>query len=226
MRKKIINYLYYNKLLRWALPFFHLFVGHSRIVGNRNNNRITTKNANLYRSKVWLRKGANNILDIGENSSISNSEVIFFGDNNTVILGANGFYNGLRIIVEGDNCQVVFGSDGFIMGSTQIYVVDGSAFSAGNGCMFSDSIDIRTTDNHCILDKTTHERINPEENVIIGNKVWIGHGVTILKGSVLADGVIVGAASCITRKHTTQCSIVAGNPGREIKHNVEWKMER
>lgn len=226
MRKRVIDFLCRNKLLNWMLPLFHYLIGHSRIVGGRSNNDIKTSNASLYRSKLWFRKGTNNILEIGENTTITNSEVVFYGSNNRVSLGKNGFFNGLKIIVEGDNCKVRIGDDGFILGATQIYVVDGSTFSMGNGCMFSDVIDIRTTDNHCILDKKTNKRINPEENVVIGNKVWVGHGVTILKGSELADGVIVGAASCITRKHTIPCSVVVGNPGREIKYDVDWKMER
>lgn len=105
-------------------------------------------------------------------------------------------------------------------------VVDGSSLFIGNSCMFSDGIDIRTTDNHAIFDINTGQRINFEENIIIGDKVWIGTGVNVLKGSVLPNGTIVGARSVVTKKYEQENSIIVGNPARVVKNNIRWTMER
>ncbi|WP_407725322.1 hypothetical protein [Ruminococcus sp. JL13D9] len=60
----------------------------------------------------------------------------------------------------------------------------------------------------------------------IGDRVWIGTGVNILKGSVLPDGTIVGARSVVTKQFLRENTVVVGNPARVIKDNVRWTMER
>ena len=37
---------------------------------------------------------------------------------------------------------------------------------------------------------------------------------------------IVGAASVLTKKYLTAHAIIAGNPGKVIRKNVDWKMSR
>ncbi len=53
--------------------------------------------------------------------------------------------------------------------------------------------------------------------VNIGNDVWIGANVTILKGVNIADGVIVGAGAVVT-KDVPPYAIVAGVPAKIIKY--------
>lgn len=53
-------------------------------------------------------------------------------------------------------------------------------------------------------------------DVVIGNNVWIGGRVTILKGVTIGDNAVVGAASVVT-KDVPKNAIVAGNPARVIK---------
>ncbi len=53
-------------------------------------------------------------------------------------------------------------------------------------------------------------------NVRIGNNVWIGGRVTILKGVTIGDNAVVGAGSVVT-KNVPSNAIVAGNPARVIR---------
>lgn len=57
--------------------------------------------------------------------------------------------------------------------------------------------------------------------MIIGNNVWIGARVTILKGVHIGDGAVI-AAGTIVNKDVPARSLVAGNPMHLICDNVEW----
>jgi len=58
--------------------------------------------------------------------------------------------------------------------------------------------------------------------VIIGNDVWIGYGVTILSGVKIGDGAILGACSLIT-KDVLPYTIVGGVPAKIIKKRFNDK---
>ena len=51
----------------------------------------------------------------------------------------------------------------------------------------------------------------------IGNDVWVGANVTILKGVNISDGAIIGAGSVVI-KDIPAFAIVAGNPAKIIKY--------
>lgn len=55
---------------------------------------------------------------------------------------------------------------------------------------------------------------------VIGNDVWIGHGAYINAGVNIGDGVIVAAASVVT-KDIPDFAIVGGNPAKIIKYRFD-----
>ena len=73
------------------------------------------------------------------------------------------------------------------------------------------------------------QRIKRKGQILIGNDVWIGDGVTILGGVRIGDGAVVAAEAVVT-KDVPPYAIVAGNPARVIKYrfpqDVIEKLER
>lgn len=92
----------------------------------------------------------------------------------------------------------------------------------GNDCMFSYGISMRTTDGHAIYDINTKQLLNSGRDIIIGNHVWIGYGVTVLKGSVIADNSVVAAKSLVNKIFEENNVIVGGHPAKVIRHNIGW----
>ena len=224
MRKRVLSFLFHHHL-KFIIPIFHLLVSGNRLrLGKETIINFTS--ANVYKTVIDLKSGVQNNIFVGEGSDLHNSRITIKGNKNRVCIGENAFVNGLNLIIEGEGNVVDIGDGAFILDDTRMYVVDGSLLSIGNGCMFSDHIEIRTTDNHSILDMHTEERINYEKNVVFHDDVWIGTRTIILKGSEIAEGCIVGAGSLVTGKHAKPHCILAGNPAREIKENVSWRMER
>lgn len=68
-------------------------------------------------------------------------------------------------------------------------------------------------------------------NTVIGNDVWIGQNATILPGTQIGDGAIIGACSVVSGI-VDPYTIVAGNPAKPIRKRfddelinlmLEWK---
>ena len=89
----------------------------------------------------------------------------------------------------------------------------------GNFCMLSDYINI-IGDDH-IFDKVGIPIIlsgipKSTKKTIIEDDVWIGHGVTIMKGVKIGEGSIIAANTVVT-KDIEPYSINVGIPSKKIK---------
>ncbi|MBM7456315.1 acetyltransferase-like isoleucine patch superfamily enzyme [Oceanisphaera litoralis] len=81
---------------------------------------------------------------------------------------------------------------------------------------------ITDADHHHILDKKGHI-INKPQEVNIGDHVWIGARAMILKGVSVPDNCVVGAQSLVTRTFNETNCIIAGNPAKAIKKDINWQ---
>jgi acetyltransferase-like isoleucine patch superfamily enzyme len=52
--------------------------------------------------------------------------------------------------------------------------------------------------------------------IVIGNNVWLGAKVTVMKGVTIADRCIVGANAVVNRSFY-EASMIAGIPAKQIK---------
>lgn len=77
------------------------------------------------------------------------------------------------------------------------------------------------TDFHTI--KTLDgDRINHPKEINLGDNVWIGMRATIMKGITIENNNIIGAGSLVNKSISGSYQIIAGNPAKVIKKDVNW----
>ena len=172
-----------------------------------------------------INRGGHNQFVLGDNVDIRNCTVKFFGNNNKLIIKTGCKINDVVFHFEDDNNTIQIGEQTRFVGDTHIACVEGKMISIGNDCLFSNDLVLRTSDSHSIIDKN-NKRINPPKDILIGNHVWVGNKVVILKGTTISDNSIIGSGSLVAGKGFESNVIVAGNPGKIVKEGVDWVFER
>jgi acetyltransferase-like isoleucine patch superfamily enzyme len=66
------------------------------------------------------------------------------------------------------------------------------------------------------------QRINPDKDILIGRQVWMGRGVSVLKGALIEDEAFVGAMSLVNG-HLPSASLAAGVPAKFFRTGITWR---
>lgn len=143
--------------------------------------------------------------------------------NTTLIIGDYCFLKYTSFSFCGDNSSISLGNDIHINGGekarTSLLVGTNSSITIGNDCLFSHSINLRTTDFHPVLDMGGNV-VNRNRDVYIGEHVWVGMNVFISKGVTIAKNSIVGAFSVVTKCFNEENVVIAGNPAMVRKNGI------
>jgi acetyltransferase-like isoleucine patch superfamily enzyme len=146
------------------------------------------------KSQVTLNEGS--ILIIEDNFDLYQGASIFVATGATLRLKGSSYLNTNSVI----NCF--------------------DYIEVGHHTYISDNVSIQDSDNHFItFEGAEKTNISP---IIIGDYVWIAKNAIILKGITIGNGAIIAAGSVVTKDVPERC-LVAGNPARIIKENVEWR---
>lgn len=95
-------------------------------------------------------------------------------------------------------------------------IIDASELiEIGPGTMIGPGTYITDHDHGTALDQPIHKQALPGSPTRIGTDVWIGAGVTILKGVTVGDQAIVAAGAVVT-KDVSARAIVGGVPAKTI----------
>ena len=193
------------------------------ISGKRNNKILFGA---VFRTKSKIRiNGKGNTIVIDDYSRLVDSNIYICGDNNRIHVGKRCYLFQADFYIEDSNNEIVIGEHTSVDGETQFAAIEGTKIQVGADCMFSKNIYVRTGDAHSILD-SNGQRVNYSQNVVIGSHCWVGMNATIMKGVVLPNNSIVGAGTIITKPIENENCIIAGVPGRIVKHNVMWDRQR
>lgn len=157
---------------------------------------------------------------------MKNCRIIVKGNNCRILIGRDSNLNDVTLYIEDDGGRIELGKHTTITGKTALAVIEGKSITIGDDCLFSSDITFRVGDSHSILDTTTRERINPSADIAVGNHVWIGHSVKVLKGSLIGNHNIIATGAIVTGKHFSDHCVIGGSPAKVLKEGVDWCAER
>lgn len=193
------------------------------------------KNTKIF-DKCFLPKTNIEINDYGENNRIEVDPNIKFNEHSSITIEADS--NNCHVIIKNTDCealnikirirhgnnQTVIIEKGFLCWDNPTEILMWEPYNKlyiGENCM-SAGCQILCGDSHVIMSTKTHEIINFNKGVSIGNHCWLGKNSIILKNVNLTNDVIVGANSVVTKSVDTPFSAIGGNPAKILKTDVIW----
>lgn len=220
MRGRLRDYAKRHKgVLRFLFRCYSYCIG-TRVLNSGNGNVVKNCGALMRNVTIDIRGNGNSII-IGEVARLSNVNIVVHGDNCKCIIGEQCSFSGGTFWFEDVGGVISIGNATTVEGAG-FASIEGARITVGRDCMFSSGIDVRVGDSHSIIDCKTHMRINPSEDVVIGDHVWIGANATILKGVTIADGSIIGNRAVVTKSCVERNCVIAGVPAKIVKRNVTW----
>ena len=194
-------------IVSYSVKMSNLRRGAIRIEGSKSCGMIT----------IGVAEGTDGIHDMKGRGYIRFGR----GEGSLIFKGKAQFAKGISLNV--DTGEVVFGN-GFSC-NKYFFIASSKKVVFGNDVMLGPYTTIRDMDGHDIYysnDINMKQPINKADDIYIGNHVWTGANVSILKGSKIPDGCIAAYGSCITKTFEETDCIIGGVPGRVIKKRIKW----
>lgn len=112
------------------------------------------------------------------------------------------------------NAEIVIGEGNAF--SNNVAIVANERITIGDQCRIGDQVAILDCDFHELDPGTRNRSQGRTAPVEIGNNVWLGSRVMILKGVTIGDNSVVGAMSMVNRSIPPNC-LAAGFPARVVR---------
>ena len=120
-----------------------------------------------------------------------------------------------------NNSIVKIGDNSTFAGVTMYLQDSNSSVNIGKNCMFSYGIDVWCSDIHTIIN-FDGKPLNRGKFIEIGNHVWVGKDVKIGKNTKISSNSVIGWASVVTKEFDETNVVIAGNPAKIVKRNINW----
>lgn len=143
-------------------------------------------------------------------------KLIWDNTGNVVFFGKCSLSKGVKLSNRG---KIVFGNNFICTGNTSFICFKEVRF--GDNCLVSWDGLIMDTDFHKIISLGSGKVVNENKRVLVGNNVWMGARVTILKGTTIPNDSIIAAGSIIACEVEGTNKIIGQN-GKKLKEHVTW----
>ena len=193
-------------------------IGGNKFRISARSNHVAYTGAMLTKCNMEIQ-GSNNSVDIGKGTRLRQASIFIQGKGNRLVIHDDCVITA-KIELIGDNCLMEIGGGTNIRSTFLATFENDSRIVIGKSCLFSEGIDIRTGDSHSIFD-SGGARVNHAKPIIIGDHVWLGRNVTVLKGVQIGDGSIVGACALVTKSLGSKV-LAVGAPAKVVRENIGW----
>lgn len=172
--------------------------------------------------------GNNNRIIIGHSEDPSLVDIFIHGDNNSIIIDRPCYLKGLAIRcgnhIKAHNTELTISESISIeAGGVILLYNSGNICRIGKNSLFSNNLTIRCGESpHLIFDKESGEYLDISEGVFIGDHAWVGEHVYVTKRATIPSECIVAAHSVVSKRFEETHCVLAGNPARVVKRNVQW----
>lgn len=167
--------------------------------------------------------GTGHLISVGDDFTLKGT-VIITGRDNRLLIGSNCDWRG-SITIKGNGMTISIGNHSSSADSS-LLAFEGCDLTIGKWCMLSRKIEVRTSDAHSVIDRSTGQRTNPAGSVVIGDHVWIGLGSIVSKGALVPSDSIIGALSFVSGRFHEEGVILAGVPAKVVKTGITWDRKR
>ena len=101
-------------------------------------------------------------------------------------------------------------------------LVADQSIQIGSNCAIAWDVQLIDSDWHTAI-RADGSRSHKTGPIIVGDHVWLGSRVTLLRGTVIRNGCIVAAGSVVRGVFSEAGSVIAGVPGRIIGSVAGWE---
>lgn len=152
-------------------------------------------------------------LKLGDDTRIERGIIWRVGSKGRIHIGSKSVIRtGAELKVDG---KLKIGHRVLIGAWTTLSVLD--ELHIGDDCLLAERVSIRDHDHRFEQPSVpVADQGYRVATIRLGNNVWLGAGVTLLKGVSLGDGCVVGANAVVTRSFPAGC-VLAGVPARVIQ---------
>ncbi|WP_192022375.1 acyltransferase [Shewanella sp. WPAGA9] len=144
------------------------------------------------------------------------SGLVHLGDKVSIGYNKAPKYGNGEILLQARRVEAKINIGSGTMTSNNISIIACSEISIGMNCQIGDQVAIYDCDFHEINPDTRNDSAGEVDSVKIGNNVWLGSRVMILKGVSIGDNSVVAAGSIVTKSIPSNC-LSAGSPAKVIR---------
>lgn len=170
-------------------------------------------------------RGTNNTVIIDENASFEDCQFNIHTKENKIKICEDCALANLTPDAMSYRCKITFDKKVSCNKMTITLWNDDTILDIGEDCQFSCGVEITLGDGHIIKDLNTENVLNTNNRSLkIGNHNWIGKYSKILgKNTVIGNNNIIGAYSVVTKSFDEENCVIAGNPAKIVKRNIDWE---
>jgi len=140
--------------------------------------------------KVFLKMLYMKKITFGKNLQFRKNFSVMISKNGMIKIGENCFFN--------NDCSI----SSFV------------GIEIGDNCLFGENVKVYDNNHKFSLSFNINSQGYKLGNIKIGNNVWVGSSVIILKGVTIGDNCVIGAGSVIDRNIPNNSLVVAN---RDVK---------